>query len=101
MKYSKFISAMLLFFSSIKNQTRGEQIIESLQNGNMKCYLEGPYSKNISHTHFSTKTSYFDVQNEDTEEIKIEGMYSVILIIGYPLQDLLYKMNPNINILCL
>ena len=70
-----FISIFLVF--SFQSQSNGEEIIDSLQNGNMKCYFHGSYAHNNSNEHFSTKTSYFSVQNEDTDEITIDGKYFV------------------------
>ena len=65
-----------VFFAVLfSNQSTGEEIIDSLQNGNMNCYFQGPNAHNNSNKHFSTKTSYFSVQNEDTQEITIKGMY--------------------------
>ena len=72
-----FISVFLAVLCS--NPSNGEEIVDSLQNGNMKCYFQGPNAHNNSNKHFSTKTSYFSVQNEDTQEITIDGMYSLII----------------------
>jgi hypothetical protein len=73
---SIFISIVLAIL--FLNQSNGEEIIDSLQNGNMKCYFQGSNAHNNLNEHFSTKTSYFSVQNEDTAEITIDGMYFII-----------------------
>ena len=72
-------SFILIFLAFLfQNQSNGEEIIDSLQNGNMKCFFHDSYAHNNSNEHFSTKTSYFSVQNENTDEITIEGMYFII-----------------------
>ena len=74
----KLLSTSAFIVFVIQNQCNGEQIIDSLQNGSMQCSFDGPYTHNNSHEHYSTKTSYFSVQNEDTKEIQIEGRYCML-----------------------
>ena len=69
----RFIILLAFFVASSKCHANAQDIIDSLQNGNMKCHFQGSKAHNISKEHFSTKTSYFSVQNEETNEIKIEG----------------------------
>ena len=45
--------------------------VEGISGNLQRNYSEGHYETEDSH--FSTKTSYFRIQNEDTTEIKIEG----------------------------
>ena len=46
--------------------------VEGISGNLPSNYSEGHYETEDSH--FSTKTSYFRVQNEDTSEIRIEGI---------------------------
>ena len=45
--------------------------VEGISGNLQSNYSEGHYETEDSH--FSTKTSYFRIQNEDTTEIRIEG----------------------------
>ena len=58
MKYSKHSIEIFLLLWLIINKSRSEFI-------------------NAAKDHFCTKTSYAYVQNENTEEIKIEGKYCI------------------------
>ena len=52
-----------------------ETLLKSLKNGNLQCY----FNDTEQYEYFSTKTSYFNVNNNDTSEIKIPGKYSILL----------------------
>ena len=74
-----FPSLFYLVFLFIKTQSNAENILRSITNDNIKYGLQAnPYAHNNSNEYFSTKTSYFTVQNDDTAEIQIEGVYNTV-----------------------
>ena len=68
MRYLNVFSSLplaLLLIDKILTET----VLNSLERGKMQCYFNNtnPYE------YYSTKTSYFTIENEDTAEIDIPG----------------------------
>ena len=64
---------VILLFLDLMTLNYVEGISGNLQNNHSEGYSGTINKYETEDSHFSTKTSYFRVQNEDTTEIRMEG----------------------------